>query len=58
MLLADMLRPLGFVTFEACDGAEGLERAQAVMPDLILMDNVMPVMGGLETTRGCARCPR
>jgi CheY-like chemotaxis protein len=47
----DMLRPLGFLTFEAHNGREGVERAQALLPDLILMDNVMPVMNGLEATR-------
>jgi signal transduction histidine kinase/ActR/RegA family two-component response regulator len=50
-LLIDMLRPLGFLTFEAHNGREGVERAQALLPDLILMDNVMPVMNGLEATR-------
>ena len=50
-VLVDMLRPLGFLTFEAHNGREGIERAQALLPDLILMDNVMPVMNGLDATR-------
>jgi len=50
-VLVDMLRPLGFLTYEALDGREGLERAIELRPDLILMDNVMPVMSGLEVTR-------
>jgi signal transduction histidine kinase/ActR/RegA family two-component response regulator len=57
MLLIDMLRPLGFLTFEAHDGREGLERAQTLHPDLILMDNVMPVMNGLESTRRLRELP-
>jgi len=45
------LRALGFEMFEAADGASGLECALNVRPDLILMDSVMPVMDGFETTR-------
>jgi len=57
MVLLDMLRPLGFLTYEARNGREGLERAKALLPDLILMDNVMPVMNGLETTRRLRELP-
>jgi CheY-like chemotaxis protein len=35
----------------AGDGCEGLERAVAERPDLILMDLVMPRMDGLEAVR-------
>ncbi|GEM_PF-4745574 len=57
MLIVDMLRPLGFLTFEASNGQEGLQRAQELMPDLILMDNVMPQMSGLESTRRLRELP-
>jgi DNA-binding NarL/FixJ family response regulator len=39
------------VVGEAEDGAEALERAKELMPDLILMDVYMPGMGGVEATR-------
>ena len=36
--------------FEADDGREGVEPRRRSFPTLILMDNVMPVMDGLEAT--------
>jgi len=35
----------------ACDGQEGVERALAEHPDLILMDVIMPRMTGFEACR-------
>ncbi len=35
------------VVGEAGDGAEGVERAKALVPDVILMDLMMPVMDGI-----------
>jgi signal transduction histidine kinase/ActR/RegA family two-component response regulator len=58
IMLADMLRPLGFLVFEARNGQEGLDQAKAVMPDLIMLDNVMPVLTGLEATRRLREMPQ
>jgi CheY-like chemotaxis protein len=47
-MLADELKKGGFETFEAGNGQDGLEIALKDKPDLILLDIMMPVMGGLE----------
>ena len=56
-MVVDCLRPLGFELDEAENGQEALLKAQDWHPNLILMDNVMPVMDGLEATRHLRRMP-
>ena len=41
----------GYETVVAADGAEGLRKAQALLPDLILLDLMLPGMGGLDVCR-------
>jgi PAS domain S-box-containing protein len=47
----DLLASLGFDVAEAANGEEGLEMAQRLRPDLILLDVAMPKMDGLEAVR-------
>ena len=41
----------GFEVFLANNGAEGLSKAQAILPDLIILDIMMPEMDGVEVCR-------
>lgn len=51
----DLLTPLGFEVIQAGNGREGVEAAQRLRPDLILMNVVMPDMDGLSATRALRR---
>jgi CheY-like chemotaxis protein len=44
-----------YVLLSAHDGKEALERVREEMPDLVLMDVVMPRMGGLEVCKELRR---
>jgi two-component system chemotaxis response regulator CheY len=46
-----ILEDLGFDVAEAGDGAEALAWCRAMMPDAILLDWNMPVMGGIDFLR-------
>jgi two-component system, OmpR family, phosphate regulon sensor histidine kinase PhoR len=46
-----ILKPKGFEVIMAVNGMEGLELATSHLPDLIICDNQMPRMSGLEMIR-------
>ncbi|MDO5609699.1 MAG: twitching motility response regulator PilH [Pseudomonadota bacterium] len=46
---------LGHDCLTAEDGAEGVEVAKAELPDMILMDVVMPNLNGFQATRSISR---
>jgi DNA-binding response OmpR family regulator len=41
----------GFTVVRAADGAEGLERAREVLPDIVILDVMMPRMTGYEVAK-------
>ena len=51
MLMALLIKELGYETAEASDGMEALESFDPELHDAILMDIQMPGMDGIETTR-------
>ena len=50
-MLSRRLQRRGYEVLIAVDGDEGMAKAQAEVPDLILMDMSLPVMDGWEATR-------
>lgn len=46
--LAEQFKAEGFVVFEGKNGLEGLEKALAEHPDIIVLDVMMPKMSGTE----------
>ena len=50
-LLTDAIEQGGSTVLVALDGEQALGIAQAITPDIVLMDAIMPGMDGFETTR-------
>jgi twitching motility two-component system response regulator PilH len=53
--VVDLLTKKGYQTFIAESGEEGIAKAKAEKPDLILMDVVMPGLNGYQATRTLSR---
>ena len=52
-IVLDFLKPLPNINVvgEAVDGDEAIEKAETLLPDIILMDVSMPKKNGIEATR-------
>jgi len=50
-MLSRRLERKGYTVIIAVDGQEGVDKARAEMPDLILMDMSLPVKDGWDATR-------
>jgi putative two-component system response regulator len=57
-LMEDLLVPLGYEVMSAENGADCLEMARRHLPDLILLDVVMPVMDGFTACEEIKSDPR
>jgi len=47
----NMLEEQGYQTSQAENGEEGIQKAEEIRPNLILMDVVMPGLNGFQATR-------
>ena len=57
-LLRDILTPLGYEVWEAGDGQEALEVCALDLPDLVLLDVVMPRLDGYSVCKRLKEDPR
>ncbi len=57
-LLQLMLRPAGFEVFEAEDGLDALQKLNRQLPDVVLLDVMMPNMDGIVTCQEIRRNPQ
>ncbi|CAN5356311.1 response regulator [soil metagenome] len=51
VILAAILAEVGYEVVTANDGTEAVTKAKTEMPDLIIMDVVMPGLNGFQATR-------
>lgn len=49
--LRTLLEKNGYTVLDADNGAEGVAKARALRPDVVLMDVVMPGLNGFQATR-------
>ena len=49
--ITDVFKEQGYEVFTATDGETGLEKAIKIKPNVILLDLVMPKVGGVEMLR-------
>ncbi len=56
-VFSSVLERNGFTVLAASSAEEGVDMARAELPDLILMDVILPGMNGFQATRALSRDP-
>lgn len=56
--IAGYLEDAGYTVEQAENGAEALERMQQMTPDVVVLDLLMPVMGGRALVQACRQDAR
>ena len=56
-LIETILTDAGYRVLTACNGKQGLARLSGKKPDVILLDFMMPILGGAEMLRAMAAEP-
>jgi twitching motility two-component system response regulator PilH len=54
-VLSELLVRNGYQVFTAENGEEGVEKTKEILPDLVIMDVVMPGINGYQATRTLTR---
>ncbi|MEM9101635.1 MAG: response regulator [Pseudomonadota bacterium] len=57
-VLKDILVKRGFEVSAATNGEDGIEKAKETLPDVVLMDVVMPGLNGFQATRQLRKDPK
>jgi twitching motility two-component system response regulator PilH len=57
-MVAGLLKKIGLDVIEARDGVEAQEKLQGKLPDLVVMDIIMPRMNGYDLCRWLRRQPQ
>ena len=51
LLIKLTLKKEGYILYEASNGKEAIKKCKELSPDVILMDAIMPILDGFETTK-------